>query len=72
MMGDSTEYRITQIKAIQESEKRKHSKMMEELRHKHVMEELKFMADNMIVSYTARLPSLPRKQRKNLLKGVKE
>lgn len=64
-MADDKELRIVQIKAIQEGEKRKHSKMMENLRHKHVMEELKFMAENNITSFSARMPPFKRKKNRD-------
>ena len=54
-MGDAIERRITQIKMVNEEAKRKHFEKMENLRHRNVMEALKFMAKHKITSFNLEL-----------------
>ena len=54
-MGDEKEVRITQMKMTMESHKMEQQIKLEKLRHKNVMEALRFMKENNITSYNIAL-----------------
>ena len=76
-MGDDKEVRITQMKMVMLSRKSEQQRELEKLRHKNVMEGLKFMADNKINSYNIALSDTQLKRikeqiRQNKIGGIKK
>ncbi len=71
-MGDDKEVRITQMKMVMLSRKSEQQRELEKLRHKNVMEGLKFMADNKITSYNIALSDTQLKRIKEQIRKHKK
>ncbi|KKN56655.1 hypothetical protein LCGC14_0569720 [marine sediment metagenome] len=71
-MGDDKEVRITQMKMVMLSRKSEQQRELEKLRHKNVMEGLKFMADNKINSYNIALSDTQLKRIKEQIRQNKK
>ena len=68
-MADEKEVRITQMKMVMENRKMEQQIKLEKLRHKNVMEALKFMKENNITSFNL---SLSDKQMKRIKADLKQ
>ena len=69
-MGDDKEVRITQMKMVMENRKMEQQIELEKLRHKNVMEALRFMKENNITSYNLSLSDTQLKRIKEKLQNL--
>ncbi len=68
-MGDDKEVRITQMKMVMENHKMEQQIELEKLRHKNVLEALRFMKENNITSYNIALSDKQMKRIKEKLRN---